>query len=683
MIPTRRAFLLALAALAGILACDPAAAAQHGRRNSPAGPGTVADVKWSPDGKAVFYTSEGQRYRLDLTHFRSEAADNGADHDAVAPSRAAGQGSASTGNYVGSPVRGRQYTQVDSPDGKWEAHYRDWNLVLVPKDGGKEVSVTTDGNESIHFGTASWVYGEELDQRTAMWWTPDSSKLLYYRFDDSGVTPFHLVTGWTEINTTYYPEFYPKAGAPNPAASLLVYDLATKKSRAIDAGGGSEEYLYGVIASPDGSTMMVHWTDRLQHDMKLLAMDLKNGKCRTVVAEHQDTWQDNSPWLRFLADGRRFLWQTDKSGYTHYELRDLDGKLLHPVTAGEFQTGGIDFIDEEAGLVGFTAYSSPANPYFLQYHLVGLDGKKPRRVTSLELHHSNFALSPDGAWLVAQAEDVDVPPVTVLYRAKDGERVATLAEADPASAAGLAEMFHFPAADGSFEIYGVLYKPADFDPARKYPVIHSLYAGPGSVEFDCGYVASARRECERGYLLVNAGSRGSGNRGKAFLGATYLRLGVVEMGDQADAIRFLRQRPYVDGDRVGIIGISYGGYMAGMGVFQHPDVYAAAVIGSAVTDWRNYDTIYTERYMSTPQLNPEGYRAGSVMSYVDRFRGHALITHGMIDDNVHPNNAFQLIEALDQAGKPYESRFWPNVGHGLGSGGREAIDAFFDRWLKQ
>jgi dipeptidyl-peptidase-4 len=675
-----RSVRAALFLLLVLVLAAPAEAQRRGR--APSGPGTVQEVSWSEDGRSLYFSSEGARFQLDLGRF--EVEEIGADEGQGVASHARGGGrpGASLGAQQGRPIRGRQHTEVDSPDGQWQARFRDWNVVLVEKESGKEIAVTEDGDADIHYGTASWVYGEELDQITAMWWSPDSSKLLFYRFDDTGVLPFHLVTGWTEINTTHYPEYYPKAGATNPGAELMVYDLKTKRTRKVGAGGGREEYLYGVLASPDGDTVMVHWTDRLQQHMKLLAIDLKSGKTRTVVEERQDTWQNNHPSIRWLADGQRFLWETDRSGYTHYELRDLSGKLHHPVTAGEFQTEGIEFLDEEAGLVGFTAYSSATNPYYLQYHLVGLDGEGQRRVTTEELHHSNFQLSPDGAWLVAQYESVDVPPCTAVYRTEDGEKVAVIAESDPASAAGLAELFSFRSDDGQFDIHGVLYKPADFDPAKSYPLIDPLYAGPDTLEWSAGYVGSPQRYTDQGYLVVKVNSRGTGKRGKAFLGATYLRLGDVDIQDHADAVRLLRERPYVDGDRVGIIGVSYGGYMAAMGVLKHADVFTAGVAAAAVTDWRNYDTIYTERYMSTPQLNPDGYRTGAAMTWVDQLQGHLLITHGMVDDNVHPNNAFQLIEALDQAGKPYESRFWPNVGHGLGRGGSETINDFFRRWLK-
>ena len=680
-------------AIAALLLLPLTANAQRGRSQASRGPGTVSRVSWSKDGKMLAFYNQGKRYEVDLATLQRRETEGDKAREAQPASRRRMRSrspGASTGKYIGRPSRGRQYTRVDSPDGKWQAHYKGWNVVLKNK-AGEEVHVTTDGNEEVHYGTASWVYGEELNQKKAMWWTPDSSKLIYYGFDDRGVQAFHLLRGWSEINTTQYPEFYPKAGAKNPAAHLRIYDLKSKETVRVDLGGSSEEYVYGLRASPDGSVIMVNWTDRLQQHLKVMAIDLDTGKTRLIVEEEQDTWQTNSPPMRFLADKKRFLWPTDKSGFTHYELRDLDGKLHNTVTSGDFQTAGIQFIDEERGLVGFLAYSSESNPYFLQYHIARLDGKGQRRVTSNEQHHSNFSLSPDRQWLIAQREEVNTPPCTTLYRAqgvaevglrrRDRDGVATLATG-PKEGAGLAEMFQFRSDDGQFDIYGVLYKPKDFDASKRYPLINALYGGPGSNEISARYVSTMRSECRKGYFVVKVNNRGTGNRGKKFLGSNYLRLGDVDIQDHADGVREVIKRPYIDGDRVGIIGHSYGGFMAAMGICKFPGVYAAASIGAGVTDWRNYDTIYTERYMSTPQLNPKGYDTGSVMTYAKQLKGKAHILHGMVDDNVHPNNAFQLIAVLDKEGIPYESRFWPNGGHGLGRGAAKAKWEFLDRWLR-
>ncbi len=649
-----------------------------GQRSSTVMPGVVTNVQWNKD--SVDYSSAGKRYRFEFaTNKKSEIDAPKQSREESSVPRFRRQG-ASTGKYIGRPLRGRQYTDVESPNGIWRAKYRDWNLVLENLKTKEVIKVTTDGNEDVHYGTASWVYGEELGQNKAMWWTPDSSKIIYYKFDDTLVKKFFLLRGWSEINTSLYPEYYAKAGSKNPIAELFVYDLKSKETTRIDIGGSGDEYIYGLRVSPLGDRFLLNWTDRLQQHLKVMTIDLESGKCKVIVEERQKTWQENSPRMRFLKDQKRFLWPTDKTGFTHYEVRDLEGNVFQTVTQGDFQISALEVFEDE-NLVSFVANSSSVNPYYLQYHLVSLDGKQQRRVTTLDYHHSNFRLSPDRKWLIAQYESVNRPPSTALYRT-DGKFVTNLAEQSPSEAANLAEMFKFRSNDDQFDIYGILYKPTDFDPAKSYPVINALYGGPGSREISPRYVSRPRRECDQGYLVVKVNNRGTGGRGKAFLGAAYLKLGDVDIQDHADAIRMLRKRSYVDGDRVGIVGHSYGGFMAAMGIFKHPDVYAAAVDRAGPTDWRNYDTIYTERYMSTPQLNPDGYKTGAAMTHVKNLKGKILIMHGMVDDNVHPNNAFQLIDALDRAGLAYESRFWPNGGHGLGRGVDVTQSEFFKRTLR-
>ena len=661
------------------------AMAQRRSTTSVSAPGVVSKVQWNEN--SVDYSSSGKRYRFEFsTRLKSEidvpkaAEETPSDGARSWSRRRPKEQGASTGKYLGRPLRGRQYTEVESPSGEWRAKYRSWNLVLENLKTKEVVEVTTDGDEDVHYGTASWVYGEELGQKKAMWWTPDSSKIIYYKFDDTLVEKFYLLRGWSKINTSLYPEYYAKAGAKNPISELFVYDLKSKKTTRIDVGGSGDEYIYGIRMSPLGDRVLLNWTDRLQQHLKVMTVDLESGVCRTIIEERQQTWQTNSPPMRFLKDKKRFLWPTDKTGFTHYEIRDLDGNVFQTVTQGDFQIGSLEMFEDE-NLVSFVANSSIVNPYYMQYHLVALDGKNQRRVTTLDYHHSNFQLSPDRKWLLAQYESVNRPPSTALYRT-NGKFIANLAEQSPSEAANLAEMFKFRSDDDKFDIYGILYKPTDFDPAKKYPVINALYGGPGSREISASYVSRPRSECGQGYLVVKVNNRGTGGRGKPFLGAAYLKLGDVDIQDHADAIRMLRKRPYVDGDRVGIVGHSYGGFMAAMGIFKHPDVYAAAVDRAGPTDWQNYDTIYTERYMSTPQLNPDGYKMGAAMTHVKKLKGKILIMHGMVDDNVHPNNAFQLIDALDREGLSYESRFWPNGGHGLGRGVETTQADFFKRTLQ-
>jgi dipeptidyl-peptidase-4 len=381
--------------------------------------------------------------------------------------------------------------------------------------------------------------------------------------------------------------------------------------------------------------------------------------------------------MRFLEDGRRFLWATEKTGWRHFELRHLDGSLLCTLTHGAYPVTGLVRVDEERGWVYYTTRSDD-HPLCTQLHRVRLNGTDALRLTPRSLNYSRFDLSPDGRWFTARFENVETPPSTALYTTA-GEEVCLLAEG-PAVKSRLSELFTFKADDGVTDLYGILHKPEDFDPSKKYPLVVSVYGGPGSQAVR-NVFQDGTRDTRHGFLIARIDNRGTRGRGKAFMAAVYEKLGDVDIRDQADGVRHLRSRPYVDGNRVGIVGHSYGGFMAAMGILRHPDVFHAAAVCSAVTDWRNYDSIYTERYMNLPRDNPGGYDRGSAMTYVKDFKGAMLILHGMVDDNVHSNNAWQLIHALDEAKKPYESRFFPTLGHGIA--GSDTRWDFFKRHLAE
>ncbi len=642
--------------------------------------GSIARAEWSDDGLFLTFDSGGTSYRFDLKketlHEQGESSRTAVGNRA----RRTGGGRRRTELRAGSmriprPGRGRQYMTEPSPDGKWYAHCKDWNVVIENASTQETIAVTSGGHRKFRYGTANWVYGEELNVRHGMWWSSDSMRLVFYQFDERPVKDFYLTLGLTGFNTELDVEGYTKAGAPNPVVTLKIHDLATGETIPVDTGDG-DQYLFGMRLTPDGSELLFHRTDRRQKKLEVMALDTRSGATRVVVAETQETWQDNSPTMRFLEDGQRFIWETEKTGWRQYELRHLDGSLICTLTRGDFPASRIIDVDENGGWMFYYAYSGP-HPLCAQVHRVRLDGSGQKRLTGRPFHHSRFNASPDGKWFTVQFENVETPPSTALYT-MEGELISVLAEG-PRIEKNLTELFSFKADDGVTDIYGVLHKPEDFDPQRKYPLIVAVYGGPGSRAVRNTY-QSGTRDTRRGYLLARIDNRGTSGRGKAFKGAVYGKLGDVDIRDQADGVRYLRQRPYVDGERVGIYGHSYGGFMAAIGILRHPDAFRAAVVRSAVTDWRHYDSIYTERYMNLPQDNPEGYTMGSCMTHVERFEGKMLIMHGLLDNNVHATNVWQLIHALDRAGKKYESRFFPTAGHG--TGGTDTQWEFFDRHLK-
>ncbi len=624
-------------------------------------------VAWKDGGKAFEFRKDGKAYRYTIaSRTMEETAATGANNP---PPPDGFRGRRRSGGLA----RGRQFESAVSPDGKLKAFYRDRNLWLSAADGSAETAITTDGDEKtrVKYGSGSWVYGEELSQNTAMWWAPNGRKIAFYRFDESAVPDYFLQLDQTKTQSRMDIEAYPKAGAPNPIADLFIYDLETKKTVQMDVRNGQPfgnsvvgHYVYRVLWSPDGSELLCNRTNRRQNVMEFTACDTESGKCRRIVREEwSPSWTDNSPTMRFLKDGKRFIWASERTGWRNLYLYDLSGKLLATLTNHHFEAGNIARVDEEAGSLYYMARSGD-NHLKLQLHRVGLDGRGDKRLTDPAFHHS-VDIAPDGEHFIDVAQTHDSPPATRLVDA-DGRVVAELAKSDLTKFDRLGlkrvELIRYKAADGVTDLNGLLHFPSNFDPNRKYPLLLSVYAGPGS---------SGARETftlpnaltEYGFLVAALDSRSAGGRGKRSLDAIYMKLGTVEIDDQAAGVKSLWSRPYVDRNRIGVFGVSYGGYASVMCLLRHPDVFHAASASSAVTDWRHYDTIYTERYMWIPQENREGYEAGSAMNYVDKLKGRLMIYYGTADNNVHPNNSMQLVQALQKAGKSFDLQVGPDAGH--------------------
>lgn len=646
-------------------------------------PGALT-VSWKDGGRAVEYRWDGKLYRYDIAAGKAEVvpgAPGRGDGPGGGPPRGPGRGFPPTGGGAegrrpaGPPGvgRGRQATGTTSPNGKLRAFYRDRNLWLSDTGGANEVALTTDGSEQkrIKYGTASWVYGEELDQRTAIWWSPDSTKVAYYRFDESAVTDYFLTLGQTGLQSRVDAEPYPKAGTPNPAVDLFIYDVSTKHATTVDVRDGKPfandvvgHYVYGVAWSPDGKELLFNRSNRRQNVMELTAANPETGACRVVVREEWlPSWVENAPRMQFLKDGRRFLWTSERSGWKNLYLYDLSGRLLATLTDHRCEVAGVVRADEDQGLLYYMARDGD-NPLKLQLHRVGLDGTDERRLTDPRFHHT-VDVAPDGCHFIDVAQTHDAPPVTRLMDA-EGSLQAELAQSDTSRFTELGlkrvELFRYQAADGVTDLYGLLHFPSGFDPARKYPLLVQVYAGPGFSGARETF-ATPNPLTEYGFLVASLDSRSAGGRGKRALDAIAGKLGVVEVDDQAAGVRALWERPYVDKQRVGIHGLSYGGYAAILCLLRHPDVFAAACASSPVTDFRQYDSIYTERYMGLPQENAAGYDAGSAVKQAAKLQGRLMLYFGTADNNVHPANSLQLIQALQRAGKSFELQIGPDQGH--------------------
>ncbi len=575
-------------------------------------------AQWKDDGSSFEYTWDGKRYRYG-------AATKQATVIGDAPAGAPGGGRGRGAQGGPQPERGRQFDSADSPDKKLKAFYKDRNMWLSAADGSHPIALSTDGSDKdrIKYGSGSWVYGEELSQVTAMWWSPDSKKIAYYRFDEKPVPDFYLQMNQTQVQDTLDVEAYPKPGKPNPIVDLLVYDVASKKAVTIDVRDGKPfdntsigHYVYNIAWSPDGREILLNRTNRKQNILELAACSPDTGKCRAVVHEEWPTgWIENSPDTRFLKDGKRFIWASERSGWKNFYLYDLSGRLIAPLTTlTTHEAGSIVTVDEAHNLLFYTA---------------------------------------------------DTPPFTRLIDS-DGAVVTELAKSDTTTFDRLGlkkvEMFTYTAADGKTPLHGLIHFPSNFDPSKKYPALAGVYGGPAAAATSERFT-TPNPLSEYGFLVLQLDSRAVPGMGKRTLDQIYLKLGQVEMDDMAEGVKALWNRPYLDRNRVGIHGSSYGGYSAAMEILRHPEVFAAASAGSPPTDWRNYDTIYTERYMWIPEENKEGYDAGAAMTYAKNLKGRLLIYYGTADNNVHPSNSLQLIKALQQAGKSFEVQVGPDQGH--------------------
>jgi len=615
---------------------------------------------WNEESTAFEYNHDGKRLKHDVKSGKTSEVE-----DVVQTNNRR--------RFGNRPQRGRQYASADSPDGKLKAYTKDRNMYISNPDGSNEIAITTDGNEETQkkYGIATWVYGEELGQITAMWWSPDSKKVAFYRFEEKDAEMYYVLYDQVKIQDSVEIEAYPKVGADNLPVDVMVYDLETKKTTLLDTRNGKPfndgalgTYLYGMDWTPDGKEFLFHTTNRKQDIMEYKAADPSTGKTRTIVREEWlPSFTKNTPEMRVLEDGKHFIWASERSGFNNYYLYNWDGTMVNAITSHNFEVNRILKVDEKKKQLYYEARSGD-NHMKMQLHRVNFDGTKDVRLTDPTYNHS-VTISPDGKYFVDVAQTHKIAPFTTLVNAK-GKKVADIAKSDTSEFDKLGlknvEVFTFTSADGVTQLHGMLHFPSNFDPNKKYPLILANYGGPATNAFRETFTLPSSLT-EYGFLIANIDGRNVRGRGKKLLDQLYGNLSIVEMDDFAEGIKSLYNRPYFDKDNVGVYGTSYGGTTAATSLMRFPDVYHAAVANSAVTDWRNYDTIYTERFMNLITNNKEGYDAANLMNYAKDLQGELMIYFGTSDNNVHPSNSLQLIKALQDAGKSFEVQVGPDRGH--------------------
>jgi dipeptidyl-peptidase-4 len=554
-----------------------------------------------------------------------------------------------------------------SPDGKWVSFVREHDLWLVEVEVAKQRRLTEGGREELRNGELDWVYPEELGIRTAYWWSPDSSQIAFLQMDERPVTRYPLVDFLSYTGETEWMR-YPKAGDPNPIVKVGVVPIAGGEPRWMDLGENKEIYIPRVNWLPDAKRLAIQRLNREQTRLELLLVEADSGRSKVLLTEEDPYWINLHDDLYFLADGKSFLWSSERSGFRHLYLYSTNGDLLRQLTRGDWEVSSLEGVDEQKGVVYFVA--TEKSPLERHLYKIALEGGTPARLTQAEGTHG-VNLSPNAAYFLDTYSNSMTPPRQDIYRA-DGSRRHTLNENRVEELAEYhlqpVEFLNVRAADGTL-LYAMMIKPPNFDPQRKYPVLVHQYGGPhGQVVRNAWGGTNFlwhQMMAQKGFIVFALDNRGMAGRGHAFETHIHKRFGEVELADQLAGVEYLKSLPYVDGSRIGIWGWSYGGYMTLYALFNAPDTFKAGFAGAPVTDWRQYDTIYTERYMKRPQDNPDGYKRSSPVNQAGQLKGKLLIAHGTGDDNVHYANTVALTEQLIRNGKYAEILVYPGRGHGI------------------
>ncbi|KUJ83483.1 S9 family peptidase [Microbulbifer flavimaris] len=580
-----------------------------------------------------------------------------------------------------------------SPQGRYVSFIREQDIFIVDLETGKERQLTTDGEGPIKNGMAEFVAQEEMDRMTGYWWSPDEKHIAFLRVDESPVDEVTRSEIYAD-RIDMIQQRYPAAGRPNVKIQLGVLDIDTGKTQWIDLGKETDIYIPRVKWARD-NLLSYQWQDRSQQTLELRLVDIDSGDSRTLVTEKSDTWVNLHDDLYFLKDSDRFIWSSERDGFRHLYLYDLTGKLLQKLTTGNWTVDALEAVDEGKGRVYFTGRrNTPMERHLYVTDLQSAREDSPRRISQRAGMHS-VEFAHDASGYIDTFSNVQTPKQVSLHDT-DGERITWIEENRVDENHPLfaykqdwikPEFGAFRAPEGH-QLYYRLYKPADFDPTKRYPVMVFVYGGPHVQLVTNSWDRLFNQYmAQQGYVVFTVDNRGSANRGTEFENPIYKAMGSVEVDDQVAGVEFLRTLPFVDPERIGVFGHSYGGYMALMTMFKAGDHFKAGVSGAPVTDWGLYDTHYTERYMGNPNKVPKAYEAASVFPYAEGLIGPLLIYHGMADDNVLFTNTTKLIKELQDNGQQFELMTYPGKKHSLrGKQTRihqySMIRDFFDRHLK-
>lgn len=578
-------------------------------------------------------------------------------------------------------ANGKQQLATFSPDGTKVAFVRANNLFIANLAEGSEIQITLDGkfNEIIN-GAPDWVYEEEFEFNKAFEWSPDGAYLAYVRFDERKVPEFSMTLfegAEPELTeNAVYPSTssfkYPKAGEANSVVSVHTYSLASAKTAKVDIGENIDIYIPRIRWTKSVTALSVFRLNRLQNDFEILLANPASGTASTLYREINKCYIDEANFdnVIFLEDGKHLIVTSERDGWNHLYLYTLSGKLVNQITKGDWDVTEYLGFDDKNKRIYYG--SDETSPMCRNIYSIRMDGSGKLRLSAQE--GSNSAEFSTGCkYYINTFSSVANPPIITLH-INTGKQIRILEENSvlidklKGYAFNYKEFFSFKTSEG-VQLNGYFIKPAGFDPTHKYPVLMTQYSGPNSQDVLNRWSLSWEDFLsQQGYLIACIDGRGTGGRGEAFRKVTYMQLGKYETIDQIEAARYIGRLPFADSTRIGIWGWSFGGYISSSCLLKGNGVFKAGIAVAPVTNWRYYDNIYTERFMRTPQENPEGYDQNSPLNFADGLRGNLLLCHGTADDNVHVQNTMEFSERLVQANKQFEMQLYTNRNHNIFGG---------------
>lgn len=576
-----------------------------------------------------------------------------------------------------------------SPKGNYISFIRDQNLYVKHIASGEETAITTNGGGNLKYGMAEFVAQEEMGRMTGYWWSPDEQYIAFTEVDE---TPVDIITR-SEIyadEIKMIEQKYPSAGTPNVKIRLAIQHLKTQQRNWVDLGKDEDIYLARGKWMPDSEHFTYQWQNRTQQELELRSVNVKTHSQEVLLTESSNTWVNLHDDFTFINQGKQFIWASERDGFKHLYLFNSDGTLVRQLTKGEWVVDQLEAVDEKAGKVYFTGRKD--TPLESHLYSVNLKGGDVSKLTVREGYH-HITFSGDASIYIDMSSTANTPFQVSLHKAS-GKQITWLEEnkldanhpLTPYVKDWIKPEFGTITNDEGIELYYRLYKPAKLE--GKHPVIVYLYGGPHAQVVNNQWGGNRgllmQHWVSKGYVVFSIDNRGSNYRGKAFEEPIYKAMGSVEVDDQVTGVKFLHTLPYVDKERIGVYGHSYGGYMTLMSMFKAGDYFKAGVSGAPVTTWRLYDTHYTERYMGNPNTDSDAYDASSVFPYAQDLKGPLLIYHGMADDNVLFTHSTKLYKHLQDMGKPFEVMDYPGKKHSIrgkqtGIHLYHTITNFFDR----